>query len=442
MNRLLIYGLGVSGIAAARLASYMKIPISVWDDSPDLQLPHDLDTIPSVSLLDPDVASVPQMTLMASPGISEKKPMYQKLLQLCGQRQLSEVDFGLSHLGAPTLGVTGTNGKSTCCAMIQYLFKTAAHLPILGNFGYPVCEAALLAKSSPSQQPVGYILELSSFQLAHSKLISSPVCVFTNFAPDHLSRHGNMSQYFATKWRIIGSQKNLATLITTEKVIAHQKRFALPLGETYVVSQKDITYPSDELKLLACHATKQFSHYLIGQLPNLDQKLADALQKLSQQSIPLLYRRLEDFGGLCHRMERLKTSVKGVLFINDSKSTNLHATTFALSCCQPDRILLILGGLPKSAPQKAALKLSSAVKCVVIVGEYAGEIQKQLDQEVQTLHITSLDELLGGGLMGLLEEWQIQCVLFSPGGCSSDQYPNFQARGEHFKKVVDALRSA
>ena len=416
-----------------------------YSGNADLQLPHDLATSPLVSLLDPDAASMPQMTLMASPGISEKKPMYQKLSRLCNHQQLSEVDFGLSHLGAPTLGVTGTNGKSTCCAMIQHLFKTAAHLPILGNFGYPVCEAALLATSSRHQQPVGYILELSSFQLAHSKLMDSPVCVFTNFASDHLSRHGNMSQYFATKWRIINQrcQSSLAILITTEKIIAHQKSFALPLGEAYVVRQKDITCPTDELKLLACHATKQFSYYLFKHLQRSDQKLTDALQQLSQQSIPHLYRCLEDFGGLPHRMEQLKASVAGVSFINDSKSTNLYATAFALSCCLHARILLILGGLPKFAPQKpATLKLSDAVKCVVIVGEYAREIQKQLEPAaVKILQISSLDELRGG-LMDLLKEWQIQCVLFSPGGCSSDQYPHFRARGEHFKAVVDSLSPA
>lgn len=455
MNHLLIYGAGVSGIAAARLARHLDIPIWIYDDHRELgELPLELRSafIADLPHLTSLISEHP-CTLIPSPGIPPAT--YAQLAQHCRAGVLSEVDFGLNHLeGRPILAITGTNGKSTCCAMIQYLFEQVQiPLKIMGNFGVPVSERALEAAANGPE--LGYILELSSYQLAQSQQLGFPVAMITNIHADHLERHRSLPAYIATKWRLSthAQQPARTYLITPPQVLEHIHHHELPLPEHQLIitageSSSAGLRPMScdhELKQLASWGCRYFARHLRSRL-----KTHPGLDHLAGMDIAQLTQRLENFPGLPHRLEQLTPASQdgSCTYINDAKSTNLSATTYAIAALAPQqpRTLLILGGIPKSAPDKttaARLNIPPWVLWVAIIGTHAQAILATLTHSAGT-HLSTaatLSQLLqpAASFRQQLKERGIECVLFSPSGSSLDQYPHYAARGDDFKRLVQEL---
>ena len=467
MQHLLIYGLGVSGIAAARLATHLHIPVEVWDDNLSaIRLPQDLTNLAIANPHHNMNTLTTQATLMPSPGIPECTPIYQQLLHHCEQRLFSEVDFGLSHLPAPVLALTGTNGKSTCCAMIRHLFECyQLKLEIIGNFGTPTTQAALAHLQSPPHNQaavstIGYILELSSYQLSQSRSVDFPVSVITNFAPDHLERHHTPETYFRIKWQLnqaTAAKQHPQYLITTAAVLSHQQRYGLPTSSRQIITTPT-SHCVNELKHLACHASHYFANYIDHHhSPQLNPNTRQALHHLATTQPHDLLLQLQSFRGLPHRLETINpTARRGAPdhkssfqceFINDAKSTNLHATAYAIRSISsfPHNTLLILGGIPKSSAESARLMIPAWIKWVVIIGQHTSSIHQSLNllstADTQITTAPTLKSLMkpSATFIHQLKHHQITRVLFSPSGSSFDQYPNFAARGRDFTSLIPNL---
>lgn len=460
MNQLLIYGAGTSGTAAAHLACHLGMRTWLYDDHrPPHQVPAELRDkfIVDLQHLKSLVGAHPT-TLMPSPGTTETSSTYRQLAQTCRAGLLSEIDFGLNHLQAPILAITGTNGKSTCCAMIQHLFKGAqVNLPLMGNFGIPVTQRAL--EAATTQPSLGYILELSSYQLAQSQQLTFPVAIITNINADHLDRHLSMSAYVATKWRLAPQAPEDTThLITPPHVLEQIHHHELPVRGDQIIQTRagpsaTVQTPMDlELKQLASWGCRCFARHLRQyHKGRLSVEANHGLKRLADLAIAELTQQLEDFPGLPHRLERLGLTPQGepaVTYINDAKSTNLSATAYAIATLAPEQpsTLLILGGLPKSAPVGSPapeLVIPPWIRWMVIIGSHAQDIQATLVHSANTnlSTVPTLSHLLqpAEAFLRQLRERNISCVLFSPSGSSLDQYPHYEARGGEFKRLVQAL---
>ena len=467
MQHLLVYGLGVSGIAGARLATHLNIPVLLWDDNlTHMRLPHDLATLAIANPHHNNINTLTtQATLMPSPGIPEHTPVYQQLLHHCNARLLSEVDFGLSHLTAPILALTGTNGKSTCCAMIRHLFDIyQLNLDIIGNFGTPTTQVALAQLQSLPHDPaaapsIGYILELSSYQLSQSRSLDFPVSVITNFTPDHLERHHTPEAYFKIKWQLnqtTATEPPPQYLITTSDVLSHQQRYRIPAS-----SRQIITVPTshcvNELKHLACQASRCFANYIYHHHSSqLNPSTRQSLHHLATTKPHTLLQQLQSFNGLAHRLEIINPTPITTAhnpeppfhceFINDAKSTNLSATAYAIRSISshPRNTLLILGGIPKSSTESARLTIPAWMKWVVIIGQQAHSIHQSLSLISTDTQITTAPTLKSlmkptATFIHQLKHHQINRVLFSPSGSSFDQYANFAARGRDFTNLTPTL---
>ena len=391
MTPLLIYGLGVSGIAAARLAQSLGHKLYLWDDfKQSADLPHDLQNHPQVFFLKPALTAPllnrtilesqippserPHLKLIASPGIPELTLTYQELLKFTHYQTLSEIDLALSQLKKPVFAITGTNGKTTCCSLIHHLFQfVGLNLGLIGNIGRSASDAAL---SEHSSIDCGYILELSSFQLSTITSINSSIVVFTNLTPDHLDRHGDLESYMRIKWRSI--QQNSAPrtldfpcLITTDEVLQLQQNYQLDLNGFHTITAPQNT-SFDSSKLLACLATQKIARFLLRQNPS------SSLRDLAGKTLEHLYTNLLSFKGLPHRYERLPHPL--YLVINDSKSTNYQATQFALAKLPPKNTLLILGGIPKvqDKTHPTFLQLPDHIQLVLIFGHHTNIIKSHL----------------------------------------------------------------
>ncbi|MCY4380167.1 MAG: Mur ligase family protein, partial [Proteobacteria bacterium] len=451
------------GIAASRLAVRLGYQVYVWDDFKVKEdVPSDLQNCPQIVFLAAESGTLSHQTLtklscldaylVASPGIVEEGATYQALLNACHHKQLSEVDLALPHINKPVLAITGTNGKSSMCAMIRHGFlQLGIDLKIMGNYGYPVSQVACdeLQQGLDNKKKdvsCGYIMEISSFQLAHSYLLTSPVCVITNLSPSHLNRHHSPEQYYRVKWRIIESENRTASwssgfpvLITTPAVLEIQKEFDLFLGD---YQPKTVCEDQSVLiaKKMAFLAVKYFAQYLF-QVKGQDLR---AYESISSQIDASAYLELfKDFVGLPHRCERVPTQLPDVMVINDSKATNWAATIFALKEFVGVKTLLILGGIP-CASSRLDVSSFDCVSYVVIFGRHRNQILSQIitAKNHTVVLIATLDELtgVGGGyITDYLRVNHIKCILFSPGGESYDAYRSFIDRGNHFKRVIASL---
>lgn len=441
---LLIYGLGISGRSAAQLAISLNIPITLYDDRiSNLDL-GELSKYPILNPLSLATQHPQPLVFMPSPGIAETHKTYQKLYKYCHYRLRSEVDFGLQHIPIPILAVSGTNGKTTCCAMIKHLF--AQHhiaVTIAGNSQIPTTELAQKLKTTPLSA-LGCVLELSSYQISASVLTDFDVTILTHIDCDHLHRHGSMDEYVKIKWRLskeTSSRSQPRHLITTSHVCdltAKQPRS--PRQLTIVPSSGCIK----ELKYLACHGTITFAHQLYHHYHSDDvysceknDQQKHTLYQLAHSTAEELMNGLDNFSGLEHRMERITPPhIHPCLFINDSKSTNLSATAYAIRAVSPSASVLILAGIPKQ--HSHTLNIPRHIKWIIVIGTHAQTIITTLIRPHQQ-PVTVIDHVrtLGPPLTQIITDHHIECVLFSPGGSSTDQYNNFADRGDDFKKTIE-----
>jgi UDP-N-acetylmuramoylalanine--D-glutamate ligase len=382
--------------------------------------------------------------LVLSPGIPPgapvlRDPRVQKL------HRISELELAFQYLGSPVVAITGTNGKSTTTALISHLLRRGGFdAPAAGNIGTALAEIALRDK-----QPDWVVVEASSFQLADIERFNARIGVVTNLAPDHLDRYESVAVYYADKARLFrnASPSNVWVLNGDDEAVvalpgrAPGRRFffrtsgPLPRGE---VGGFLDTHGCLVLRLGAVDSTLLHAHDLplLGR-HNLANALAAAITAAAAE-IPLdvIHDGLTSFRGLPHRLEVVR-EVDGVLWINDSKATNIASTRVALQAMSKPTVLL-LGGRHKGEPYTHLLdELREHVRVVVAYGEAAPLIVRDLSSELPVEHVDgSFDDVVerAAALAAAGET-----VLLSPACASFDQFDNYEQRGDRFKKAVARL---
>lgn len=463
-RRVAVFGLGRTGLAAARALAAGQAEVIVWDDSEARRAEA---AAAGLTPADPAALSTTDWAGMAalvlSPGVPLTHPAPHPLVErataagvpVIGDMELFQRALDASGTKARLVAVTGTNGKSTTTALIGHLIRHAGgEAQVGGNIG-----RAVLDLDPPTDQTV-YVIEVSSYQLDLTRSFKPDVAVLLNITPDHLDRHGSFENYAAVKDRIFANQTGrdyavfgidsdpVAALCTHRcalqapqgsaeggpRVIPVSVRKALGRG-VYVLGGK--LYHSrasrvEEIADLSGVDSLRGAH-------NWENAAAAfaAVRALGFDAARIA-EGLARFPGLAHRMEQV-ARIGGVRFVNDSKATNADAAARALSSFE--RIYWIAGGVPKAGGIESLGPLFGRVARAYLIGEAAEAFAATLGEAVPHAQFASLEEAVAAAARDAAGD-DNAVVLLSPACASFDQFSDFEARGEAFKAAVRALSGA
>ena len=349
--------------------------------------------------------------VVKSPGVPGETP----LVAGARARELpvwSEIELGARLLANPILGVTGTNGKTTTCELLGTIFRAAGRpVEVAGNIGRPL--TSLVGRVATD---AWVVCELSSFQLEDVETLRPKVAVLLNLEPDHLDRHGSFEWYVDAKLRIFEQQ-------TEDDVAVVPRGFgAIPGGARRVEFRFDDELPA-EPRIPGPHNRENAA---AGTAAAHAAGIDDAA----------IGEALRTFPGVAHRIE-LVADRGGVCYVNDSKATNVAAARRALASFPGARLHVILGGRGKNEayePLAAAFKPGDRAYVICEAGEEIARALEGLGVPVERVGTLAAAVAAAAAAAGPAD-----VVLLSPACASFDQFQDFEARGEEFRRLVEAL---
>jgi UDP-N-acetylmuramoylalanine--D-glutamate ligase len=377
--------------------------------------------------------------IVLSPGVP---PTAQILAGLASVPRISELEFAFRELSAPVVAITGTNGKSTTTALTAHLLVTGGFdAPAAGNIGTALSDVALRPN-----QPDWVVVEASSFQLADIDTFAPRIGVLTNLSPDHLDRYPSVDAYYADKARLFQNATRTSIWVLNAEDAA---AIALP-GEadgrrrvfrvnTSLDAQEEGGWidAAGHLCIRIARTETRLVHQtelrVLGE-HNRANALAAAVAAVSAgASTDAVAQGLRTFGGLEHRLEVVAES-EGVLWVNDSKATNIGSTIVALrSIDRP--VVLLLGGRHKGEPYTKLLDaMQGRVTNVVAYGDAAALIESDLAGHVNVERVEGTFDDVVARAAALARPGD--AVLLSPACASFDMFRDYEQRGRAFRDLV------
>lgn len=371
--------------------------------------------------------------IVVSPGV----PAMAGLLEAerDGVPVISEVELASWFIGAPYIAVTGTNGKSTVTALAGEMVRASGIETFVGgNLGVPLSEAVGL----PSTRPGGAIvLELSSYQLERTYTLRPRVAVLINLTPDHLDRYASMAEYGAAKQRIFLNQtrEDHSVTCSSDALALAMARAGGATVHTWGGSEGSIRivngamvdptgekFPLEGLRIRGAH--------------NVENAMAALMAaRLFGGNTGGLRKALYSFEGLPHRMQFVAED-DGILFLNDSKATNVGAVVKALEGCERPTVL-IAGGRHKGgsyAPLRPMLRERG--RALVLVGEATSIMKHELGD---LLPVSTADDMFDAVRIARNLARRGDAVLLAPACSSLDMFENYEERGKVFSAAVKAM---
>jgi UDP-N-acetylmuramoylalanine--D-glutamate ligase len=437
-----VVGLARSGIAATLLLRERGVPVYASDAAPPETLADAArrlrDAGADVELGRHDLGRIAAAgAVVISPGIPPDAPPLVTARE-AGVPVHAEVDLGFTELrDTRAIAVTGTNGKTTTTSLVAHLLGAAGvRAEAAGNIGRPLCEMVRTGDA-----PAWLALELSSFQLHDAPHIAPAVGVLTNLAPNHLDRYQSLEEYYGDKARLFVNAEADSVWVTNaddpavetmaREVPGSHLRFSttgrsegwfdransrLMLGEAELLRR-------DQLRLLGDH--------------NVANALAAALA-VGRAGVDhgAIAAGLRTFRAIPHRLEPI-AEVDRVLWINDSKSTNVTSTEVAIAALDRPFVLL-LGGRHKGEPYtRLAPLLRGRCRAVIAYGEAQPLIVGDLGRHLPVVSAETFNDVL-------TEARRLarpgDAVLLSPACSSFDMFENYEQRGDQFRAAVEAMR--
>jgi len=452
MNNAHVIGLGRSGIAAARLLHQDGWHVVLSDRNPaprwtDQQHALTADGI-TVRLGHSFAPSETVNLVVVSPGVPWDSPALVAARDQ-GLEVIGEMELAWRFLkDRPWIGVTGTNGKTTTTALTAAIFQAAGfHAPACGNIGYAACELAL-----SDRVPDWVVAEVSSYQIEAAATLAPHIGLWTTFSPDHLQRHYSLENYFAIKASLLHRCQtkifNGDDPYLRRHILAHfsQGYWTSIAGKSPLISDADrdprqaaispIAYLEDGWVI--CQGQRIIpvdAFKMVGQHNQQNLLMAVAAAHLAQIDPEAIAEGVASFPGVPHRLEHICTW-RDIDVINDSKATNYDAAAVGLqSVAAP--VILIAGGEAKAGDAQAWLTLiQQKAAAVLLIGTAATPFAQRLNQMgYDRYEIAETLERAVERAFVLAPQYQAQTVLLSPACASFDQYPDFEARGEHFRQL-------
>ncbi|WP_066772356.1 UDP-N-acetylmuramoyl-L-alanine--D-glutamate ligase [Croceicoccus mobilis] len=325
--------------------------------------------------------------------------------------------------------ITGTNGKSTTCALLHHLLAEAGYATRLGgNIGIPVLSTEPL---EPNARGAGiYVFELSSYQIDITRSLSCEAAALLNVTPDHLDRYdGSFEAYTESKVRLFGMQQG-RSLALVDRASLQLPAVSRALAHRSPIVIEDVSLPGNPDEWLS----------LQGPHNRGNAAAAVAIARRFGVEEAAIEAGLKSFRGLPHRMERVG-EIGGAIFVNDSKATNPASTAPALAAFPPKdgkpRIHWIVGGLPKGEGLAECEEWLDHVACAYTIGEAGPMFSSLLEGRVPVVK----SEMMGEAVRAAAEAATPgDVVLLSPACASFDQFRDYEKRGEAFRSLVAMLQ--
>ena len=438
-------GLARSGMAAALLLRREGIPVYASDRAAEADEAVGMDGLRQlgeagveVQLGGHDLKRIERAGLVVvSPGIPPNAPPVMTALA-AGVPVVSEVDVGYHALpGVKYAAITGTNGKTTTTALTGHLLQSAGLKAVAaGNIGRPLSQVAL-----DNDRPEWIALELSSFQLHDTHDLVPAVGAMTNLAPDHLDRYATLEEYYGDKDRLFVNATAASCWVTNGDDAEVERRSAAVPGThlRFRVQERADAWYDRAKGALILRDTPLLSRAdfpLLGE-HNVANALAASLVAWRAGGSPeRIAAGLRTFRALPHRMEPVRT-VNGVLWINDSKATNVASTTVAVQALEQPFVLL-LGGRHKGEPYTVLAK-AAGDRCRAVIA--FGESRDLVTQDLKDLMPVTRAGTDFGEVLALARRLAQpgDAVLLSPACSSYDMFKNYEDRGAQFRAAVEAM---
>ena len=379
--------------------------------------------------------------VMKSPGIPEKAPIVKKLIEK-GIPVISEIEFAAPFTKAVTIGITGSNGKTTTTMLTYHLLQSAGlKVGLAGNIGKSFAEQVAEDKYD------SYVLELSSFQLDGIINYKPHIAIITNISPDHLDRYDyKYENYIDSKFRITMNQTEEDYLIydaddetisnwlqnnkTRAKLIPFSLTKTFEEGAFIKNNTMEVTINQEEFKMETESIALEGKHNLKNAMA------ATSVAKLMQIRKATIRESLSNFQGVEHRLEKV-LKIQNVQYINDSKATNVNATFFALDSMNTPTVWIV-GGVDKGNDYNELMALvREKVKAIICLGVDNGKIIDAFGNVVDMMiEVQSMREAV---IMAQRLTEKGDTVLLSPACASFDLFENYEDRGRQFKEAVQNL---
>ena len=444
MLRIVVLGGGESGVGSAVLAKVKGFDVFLSDKGniadkyvevlKKWDIPFESGQHTEEKILNAD-------EVIKSPGIPSTASMIQKLTAQ-GTHIISEIEFAGRYDKARKICITGSNGKTTTTSLIYYLLKQAGlNVGLGGNIGKSY------AYQVATENFDIYVLELSSFQLDNVYDFKADIAIITNITPDHLDRYDHkMENYVKAKFRItrnmnpedcfIFCSDDEITVNHLNKIVVKAKQ--LPFSQKTEVQQG--AFVKDD-KIVIRYEDSECDMYIrelaLGGKHNVYNSMAAAIAaKVMDIDNETIREALSSFKPVEHRLEKV-LSVGGVLYINDSKATNVDSAWYALEC-QTQPVVWIVGGTDKGNDYASLVPLAKEkVKAMICMGLDNAKFHASFEGVVPEIHdVTSAHDAVQ--LASRLAK-NGDVVLLSPCCASFDLFKNYEDRGEQFKNEVRKL---
>ena len=443
-DRLVILGAGESGVGTAILGKKKGFEVFVSDfgtikeSYKKVLIHHEIEWEENGHT---EGAIISANVVMKSPGIPDKAPIVRKLNDL-GKRVISEIEFASRYTDATIVAITGSNGKTTTASLTYEILNIGGlNVALGGNIGKSFAEEV------SEQVYENFVLELSSFQLDGIQTFRPHIAVLTNISPDHLDRYEyKFENYIASKFRIIMNQTENdyfiydADDVEIAKWLDHHtiKSQLLPfsikkeLEKGAYIKNNEIIITTDNSNLTMPIATLG----LQGQHNLKNAMAASTVATLLKIRKSIIRDSLESFPGVEHRLERV-LKINNVVYINDSKATNVNATFYALDSMESPTVWIV-GGEDKGNDYSELLPLvNEKVKAIICLGLDNQKIINAFGNIVDIMVETqSMNDAIQ---VAYRLASRGDNVLLSPACASFDLFENYEDRGRQFKNAVRNL---
>jgi UDP-N-acetylmuramoylalanine--D-glutamate ligase len=440
--RLVVLGGGESGVGTAILGKKKGYDVFVSDFGKIKENYKEVLTINGIAWEDEKHTEdliLNANVVMKSPGIPEKAPIVKKLIEK-GIPVISEIEFAIQFTDATTVGITGSNGKTTTTLLTYHLLKQGGlNVGLAGNIG-----KSFAWQVAENKHDI-YVLELSSFQLDGIINYKPYIAIITNISPDHLDRYNyDYNLYIDSKFRITKNQTEADYLIydnedeaiqnwlNNNEIKANKVPFSLITKSenqgaflednniNSTINKELFTMPINELALEGKHNIKNaMAATTVAQLLNIRKQT--------------IRESLTNFQGAEHRLEKV-LKIQGVQYINDSKATNVNSVFYALDSMTTPTVWIV-GGVDKGNDYDELMPLvREKVKAIVCLGVDNTKIINAFNNVVDVMvETTSMNEAVQ--LAQRLAE-KGDSVLLSPACASFDLFENYEDRGKQFKQAI------
>ncbi len=444
MAKVVVLGGGESGVGSAVLAKKKGFDVFLSDMGQipekyvamldEWQIPYEQGKHTEDMILDAD-------EVIKSPGIPPTAPMVKKISDK-GISIISEIEFAGRYDTAKKICITGSNGKTTTTSLIYHLLKNAGlNVGLGGNIGQSY------AYQVATEHYDIYVLELSSFQLDNVYDFKADIAIITNITPDHLDRYDyKMENYVKSKFRITRNMssedcfifcsddeitvKHLDQIVLKAKKLPFTQKEEVEQGAFVMNDRVIVRYKEDECDVY-------LKELALGGKHNIYNSMAAALAaKAMDIDNQVIREGLATFEAVEHRLEKV-LSIRDVLYINDSKATNVDSAWYALEC-QTRPVVWIAGGTDKGNDYSSLLPLvREKVKALICMGTDNRKLHEAFGDVVPEIYdVTSAKDAVQTASR-LAESGDV--VLLSPCCASFDLFKNYEDRGRQFKDAVRNL---